>query len=263
MLKLYEHPMSAFVMKVKMALNEKGLAWTAEVPSGLMVGQAGGGFLAANPRAEIPALVDGDVAVFDSTVILEYLEDKWPQPALMPADPALRARARMLEDVMDTHYEPNNWGLMEVLVAQRATGALADQMVAFGKARIGQLQHWLDGHLGDAPWFNGATCGWADVCIAPVVARSKLAYGIDPATPRIAAWLGRVMARPSLASVIEQMHTAFRNLPDLAAQVRDGTLVRQYRDHRLEWILAAGGLPVVQEGLDKGTIRFSRPPGRP
>lgn len=261
MLKLYEHPMSAFVMKVKMALNEKGLEYTTERPAGLMNGEAAGAFVDANPRAEIPTLVDGDVAVFDSTIILEYLEDKWPEPPLRPATPALRARARMLEDVMDTHYEPNNWGLMEVKLAQRATGALAERMVAFGTARIGQLQRWLDGQLGDAPWFHGATCGWADLCVAPVVARSKLAYGIAPATPRMAAWLDRVVARPTLAPVITQMHDAFTSLPDLAAQVRERQLVRQYRDHRLEWILAAGGLSVVQDGVANGTIRFSKAPG--
>jgi glutathione S-transferase len=261
MLKLYEHPMSAFVMKVKMALNEKGLEYTTERPAGLMTGQVGDDFVAANPRAEIPALVDGDVAVFDSTIILEYLEDKWPEPPLRPATPALRARARMLEDVADTHYEPNNWGLMEVLRAQRATGALAEQMVAFAHARIARLQGWFDAQLGDAPWFHGASCGWADVCVAPVIARSKLAYGVEPAAPRLAAWLDRVMARPTLAPVIEQMHAAFTSLPDLAEQVRNRTLVRQYRDHRLEWILAAGGLSVVQQGLETGTIRFSKPPG--
>ena len=66
---------------------------------------AAGDFVAANPRAEVPALIHDGVGVFDSTIILEYLEDKWPSPALLPREPAARARARMLEDAMDTHYE--------------------------------------------------------------------------------------------------------------------------------------------------------------
>ena len=83
MLTLYEHPLSAYAMKAKIALLEKGLEFQAIVPEG-MDGTAGGAFVEANPRAEVPALIDGDVKVFDSTIILEYLEDKWPSPPLLP-----------------------------------------------------------------------------------------------------------------------------------------------------------------------------------
>ena len=143
MLTLYEHPLSAYAMKVKMALLEKGLEFQPIVPDGLPNGTAAGAFVAASPRAEIPALVDGDVQVFDSTIILEYLEDKWPTPALLPKTPAERARVRMIEDVMDGLYEPNNWGVMEVTRFKRASGPLADQLVGFAKSNIDRLQHWL------------------------------------------------------------------------------------------------------------------------
>src|SRR5204862_7367024 len=106
----------------------KGIPFTTEIPAIL----AGGGddFAATNPRPEIPALVDGDVRVFDSTIILEYLEDKWPEPAMLPASPADRARVRMIEEVCDTYYEAINWALYEIRVFKRATGALADTLVA-------------------------------------------------------------------------------------------------------------------------------------
>ena len=155
MLTLYEHPLSAYAMKVKMALLEKKLEFKPIVPEGMANGTTGGSFVEASPRAEIPALIDGDVKVFDSTIILEYLEDKWPTPALLPKAPAERARVRMIEDVMDGLYEPNNWGVMEVTRFKRASGPLADKLVAFAKSNIEQLQHWLDGQLGDRTWFNG------------------------------------------------------------------------------------------------------------
>ena len=98
-------------------------------------GTAGGAFVDASPRAEIPALIDGEVKVFDSTIILEYLEDKWPTPALLPKAPAERARVRMIEDIMDGLYEPNNWGIMEVTRFKRASGPLADKLVAFAKSQ--------------------------------------------------------------------------------------------------------------------------------
>jgi len=102
MLKLYEHPLSAYAMKVKIALNEKGLDYETAIPDGMANGTAAGEFVAANPRAEVPTLVDDDVRIFDSTVMLEYINEKCPQPSLLPDTPAERARVRMIEDVMDT-----------------------------------------------------------------------------------------------------------------------------------------------------------------
>ena len=261
MLTLYEHPLSTYAMKVKIALREKGLEFQSIIPDGMANGTASGAFVHASPRAEVPTLIDGDIEIFDSTVILEYLEDKWPSPAVLPASPAARARVRMLEDVMDTQYEANNWGTMEVLKARRATGALADRLVTFGRERMEQLQRWLDTQLGDSPWMNGASFGWGDIVTAPYVARTTLNWGYAPATPRIAAWLDRCRARPSVAQTVDEMLKVFGNLPDFPTLISEGKIKRQYRDHRLEWMIAGGGLEVVREGIEKGTIRFGRLPG--
>src|SRR6185503_9373866 len=94
-----------------------------ETPQALGSGKAAGPFAAASPRNEVPALIDGDARIFDSTIILEYLEDKVPSPPLLPRDPAARARARMIEDVCDTLYEAVNWGLSEIRWFKRADGA--------------------------------------------------------------------------------------------------------------------------------------------
>ena len=130
MLRLYDHPFSPYAQKVKIALREKGLEFEAPMPQGIGAGGAAGEFIAANPRAEVPALIDGEVKLFDSTIILEYIEDKWPTPPLLPASPAERDRVRMIEEVMDTHYEAINWGLSEVRNFRRATGALAEAIEA-------------------------------------------------------------------------------------------------------------------------------------
>jgi glutathione S-transferase len=261
MLTLYEHPLSAYAMKTKMALLEKGLEFKAILPDGLANGTAAGAFVAASPRAEIPALIDGDVQVFDSTIILEYLEDKWPTPPLLPKTPAARARVRMIEDVMDGFYEPNNWGIMEVTRFKRASGALADRLVGFAKSNIDQLQHWLDEQLGDAQWFNGEQFGWGDIACAPYINRSAAAGYTPPAGSKLQAWLARVNQRPSVAKVVEQMQQVIANLPDFPTLLAQGKIKRQYRDHRLEWMIAGGGLSVVQEGIERGTVRFSRLPG--
>src|SRR5262245_38448179 len=98
MLLLYDHPLSPYAQKCRIAMREKGIAFEARLPAA--IGSGTGlepAFVTANPRAEVPALVDGDLHVFDSTVILEYIEDRWPEPPLRPVSPADRARARMLE----------------------------------------------------------------------------------------------------------------------------------------------------------------------
>src|SRR5271154_1361098 len=99
MLTLYEHPLSPYAQKCKIGLLEKAIPFALKLPEAFGSGRAGGDFVAGNPRHEVPALVDGATRIFDSTIILEYLEDKWPEPPMLPADPAERARVRMLEDV--------------------------------------------------------------------------------------------------------------------------------------------------------------------
>src|SRR5579859_2471693 len=128
MVTVYEHPLSPYAQKVKIALREKGAPFDLALPGGLGAGGAAGDFVRANPRAEVPVLIDDDVEIFDSTIILEYIEDKWPTPSLLPATPAARARVRMIEEVMDTHFEAINWGLGEIGWFQRATGELAQKI---------------------------------------------------------------------------------------------------------------------------------------
>src|ERR1700682_1793069 len=99
-MKLYSGPLSLFSRKVEIALHEKGLAFErVMVPFSQATGYAPKhpDVLAANPKAQVPVLVDGDLTLFDSTLILEYLEDAYPRPALWPADAKARARGRQIE----------------------------------------------------------------------------------------------------------------------------------------------------------------------
>jgi glutathione S-transferase/RNA polymerase-associated protein len=161
---------------------------------------------------------------------------------------------------MDGLYEPNNWGFMEVTRFKRASGPLADKLVAFAKANIEQLQGWLETQLGNRTWFNGDAFGWGDIAVAPYLNRSA-AVGFAPVKgSRLEAWLGRANQRESVAKVIDQMKQVIANLPDFPTLLAEGKIKRQYRDHRLEWMIRGGGISVVQEGIDKGTIRFSRLP---
>ena len=83
---LYEHPLSSYAQKVKIALREKGVPFAAELPDSFGTGRTDTSFAAVNPRTEVPVLIDGDQHIFDSTVILEYVEERWPDPPLLPRD---------------------------------------------------------------------------------------------------------------------------------------------------------------------------------
>jgi glutathione S-transferase len=257
MITLYEHPLSPYAQKVKIALREKGVEFAVALPGGLGAGGASGDFARANPRAEVPVLVDDETTVFDSTIILEYIEDAWPTPPLLPDSPADRARVRTIEDVMDTHFEATNWGLSEINWFQRASGELAQTLKASAAAQTRGFSAWLERQLGERDWFNGHGFGWGDLCVVPFVAATVPVGNGPQAGSNLAAWLARAAARPSVAKTLAEaasFDVRASNVPDLIAS---GQFKREYRDHRLEWMIKSGGLEVVLKGLEANNIRFT------
>src|SRR5215470_12854085 len=108
-MKLYYSPLSVYSAKPRIAMFEKGIAhetrlvnWTPatgwikpdELPR-------------LNPKLQIPVLVDGDAIVPDSTIIMEYLDERFPKTPLFPTGTAERARCRVLEDMGDMLIAPN------------------------------------------------------------------------------------------------------------------------------------------------------------
>jgi len=261
---LYDHPFSPYAQKVKISLREKGLAFEAPTPGGLGAGGAQGAFVEASPRAEVPALVDGDVRIFDSTIILEYLDDAYPEPAMRPASAAERARVRMLEEVMDTHFEAINWGLSEIRWFRRAEGEAAEALIAAARAQTDGFYAWLEKELADREWFNGEAFGWGDLSVVPYL-NGSVGHGHPPPDgSKLAAWLARANARPSVAACVADiaaLNAAGVSMTDVAELVERGLFRREYRDHRLEWMIKSGGVEVVLKGLDRGNIRFAPPFG--
>jgi glutathione S-transferase len=254
---LHEHPLSPYAQKVKIALLEKGIPFESRLPN-VGPGTDLDDFAPVNPRLEVPALEHDGAAIFDSTIILEYLEERWPTPPLLPTAPAARAGARMIEDVCDTYYEAINWALAEILVFGRASGTLAERLLARAREQTSGVNAWLTRHLGAQPWFGGASFGWADVAVAPHVnTAANLGNTPDPGSA-LAGWFERVRARPSAQRVFGEAMASLASFTELPKLVASGSFRREYRDHRLEWMLRSGGIDVVLDGLAKGTIRFSR-----
>jgi glutathione S-transferase len=263
-LRLYDHPLSPYGQKVKIALYEKNIEFAAVLPAAIGSGQVDAEFGAANPRAEVPALVDGDVAVFDSTVILEYIEDKWPTPALLPNGAAQRARLRMLEDVVDTHFEAITWALSEIRNFGRAEGAEAARLEAAAAGELERWYVWLERQLGGQEWFNGAGFGWGDLCVVPFV-NGACSFGHNPPSgSALARWLGRANARDSVRRVGEaaaavSMDGASAGMAAVRRALEAGLFKREYRDHRLEWMIRNAAIGIVQQGLQRNNIRFTEP----
>lgn len=256
-LTLYEHPLSPYAQKCKISLYEKGVPFDLKTPSAIGTGQVDAAFLAASPRGEVPALVDGDFAVFDSTVILEYIEDLHPTPSMLPRDPKLRAKARMIEYAMDTHYEPSNWGMGELCWFKRAEGERARVIETRAAAQARDFYLWLERQLGDGPWFCGETFGWADLSVIPYI-NGSAGLGIGPAVAsKLGQWQARANARPSVAKAAQSAADSIKGMAMAGEAVKQGLFKREYRDHRLEWMIRSGGLDVVLEGIKTDTIRFS------
>ncbi len=256
MLTLYEHPLSPYAQKCKIALLEKGVPFQLKMPAAIGTGQVDAAFLKASPRGEVPALVDGDFAVFDSTVILEYIEDAFPSPAMLPYDPKLRAKARMIEDAMDTLYEPINWGLGEIRWFKRAEGEQARVIEARAVGQARDFYTWLERQLGDQDWFCGEF-GWADLSVIPYI-NGSAGLGVGPsASSKLGAWQARANARASVAQAAQQAAESIKGMAMLGEAVKQRLFKREYRDHRLEWMIRSGGLDVVLDGIKADTIRFS------
>lgn len=257
MITLYEHPLSPYAQKVKIALREKGLDFGLAMPGGLGAGGAQGAFVDANPRAEVPALIDDETAVFDSTIILEYIEDNWPTPPMLPHGAAERARVRMIEEVMDTHFEAINWAMGEINWFRRAEGDLAETLKAKAAEQTQGFYAWLERQLGEREWFNGSNFGWGDLSVVPFVATAVSVGNRPPADTLLTAWLERTLARPSVAKTMDEARAFDGALTDVAGLVAKGLFKREYRDHRLEWMIKSGGVEVVLKGLEADNIRFA------
>jgi glutathione S-transferase/RNA polymerase-associated protein len=242
---VYEHPLSPYAQKVKISLDEKGIAYEARMPTAIGSGQPDHTFLKSNPRGEVPSLIDGDAALFDSTIILEYIEDKWPTPPMLPKDALARAKARTIEEVMDTSFEPINWGLGEIKWFKRASGERARTLEARAHAQARGLYEWLTRQLDGAEWFGGGTFGWGDLSVVPYLNGAR-GNGIGPdEASLLGRWLKRANERPSVQKAAHAAAAVVANMTQVDQAVKSGLFKREYRDHRLEWMIRSGGIDVV------------------
>ena len=194
-----------FGAKVEIAAREKGIDFDlVMVPFDFGPGYAPKHpeVLRINPKQQVPVLVDGDVEIFDSTQIFEYLEDRWPDPPLWPRSVAARAEARKLELCSDEVFFPHVIRLMGL----RANPDPVDTP-EWQHARAGIEAHYasLDGRLRDREYLADRF-GYAD--IAFYMAQFFAARHTVPMTAEhsnLLAWRGRMIGRPAVRTVVDAM----------------------------------------------------------
>ena len=197
---LYHDVPSSNCDRVKIALAEKGLAWEGVRISLAKREQKNPEFLKLNPYGRIPVLVEDNRVLFESCIINEYLDERYPNPPLMPKDFWARGRARILIDYGLNYLHEPYWALrgeMRKPSTERDT-AIVEKM----RQRLRDLLPYLDEALGDKLHFLGEI-SLADIAIVPRFLRME-SYGALPASsfPRLVAWLERMKARPSVKVIL-------------------------------------------------------------
>lgn len=201
-MKLYSGPLSMFGAKVQIALAEKAIAFELEmVPFDMqrLYEPKHPEVARLNPKRQVPVLVDGDLALFDSTQIFEYLEDRFPEPPLWPRDVATRARARQLELMADEVYFPPIIRLMGLQdrPADPAAIAARESAAAFYAA--------MEDRLVSSEFLAGPFT-YADIAFYMAqVFGERMGAPMTPAMPRLLAWRNRMSRRPSVRHVLRPM----------------------------------------------------------
>lgn len=201
-LRLYSARLSMFGAKVQIAAIEKGLSLDlVMVPFTQAEGYSPKNpeVVRINPKKQVPVLVHGELEIFDSTQILEYLEDLRPEPALWLTGTANRARVRQLEHRSDEVYFPHVIKLMGLQDKLDEPQALAALQGARDFYRY--LEPLLDGQdymLGD---FSNA-----DIALyMAMLFGERMSAHLTAQTPRLLAWRDRMSARASVRQVVRPM----------------------------------------------------------
>lgn len=199
-MRLFSGPLSMFGAKAQIAALEKGIDFElVMVPYDKGYEPKHPEVLRVNPKRQVPILIDGDLEIFDSTQIFEYLEDLRPEPALWPATPAARARARLLEHKSDEVYFPHIIRLMGLQGNPEHPDAVA--------ARVGAARYYaeMETLLADREHL-AETYSFADIAFYMAqLFGARMGAGMDGATPRLLQWRGRMTARPAVREVVGPM----------------------------------------------------------
>ena len=200
MIKLYDFKSSPNCQRVKVVLAEKNLPYEI-VPIDLAKKeQKNPEYLKMNPYGKVPVLTDDSTVLYESLIINEYLEEKYPNPPLMPKDPAKKAKGRILVDYGMAHFDSAYQKLrMELMKDAKEQ---SQPTIDGAKGDLKKLLQRFEEELGDQQYLLG-DFSLVDADLMPRFTRLE-GFGVlpDPALPRLGKYLQRVKARPSVKAIL-------------------------------------------------------------
>jgi glutathione S-transferase len=215
---LYSGPLSLFGRKVEIALREKGLPYACTmVPFSQTEGYAPKhpAVLAANPKGQVPVLIDGDLTLYESSVILAYLEDRHPEPPLYPRDARSRALCRLAElEAGEVLLRP----VRKLMFRTEPPGPDAarreaqEQEAALAEPAIAENHRRLDARLQGRDFLCGA------FSVADIATFLTVLYSLRNGGPGVGGhdnlgrWYETLAARPAFAGIMAEIADADRAL---------------------------------------------------
>jgi glutathione S-transferase len=195
----------------------------------------------ANPRAEVPVLIDGAVTVIDSADIVSYLEDRFPNPAVLPAGPELRAKARRWQRLSDTLLDAI---IHDISIWTWPTHHREDRppegLPEAGRRELLEILVDLEDAI-DASGFVCDQLSIADFSLFPHVSSLK-PLGIvleDAAYPKLLRWNRQMRTQPAVKEDLEYVkRSAVDKFGSGPSPYEGETIV--WRGDRIEWLLAHG-----------------------
>jgi glutathione S-transferase len=200
MIKLYDFKTSPNCQRVKVVLAEKNLSCDI-VPIDLKKGeQKTPEYLKFNPYGKVPVLTDDGTVLYESCIINEYLNEKYPNPPLMPAEPGKRAKARILIDYGMAHLDgPYQKLRMETMKDPKEQNSAT---VDGAKNDLRKLLQRFEDELGEQAYLCG-DFSLVDAALIPRFIRLE-GFGVlpDPSLPRFGRYLQRMKERPSVKAIL-------------------------------------------------------------
>ncbi|MFT5485437.1 MAG: glutathione S-transferase [Paracoccaceae bacterium] len=233
MIELYHHSTSVCAAKVRIALAEKNLDWTGHFVDLLKGENFSEEYRRINPKAQVPTLIYDGRIITDSNIIIEFLEDTFPDKSLRPDDPVDRASMRHWMKLLDeglhdaasviTYTATHRYSVLELSPADLAQffEQTPDPVYRARKKAwildgvdapdvLGALQCYdrtlgrMEDALSSGPWLAGDAYSLADIGLTPYINRLRMLNfsGFWDGRPKVADWLGRIQARPSFAKAV-------------------------------------------------------------
>lgn len=210
MLKFYYAQLSVNARRVWIALLEKQIPFEP-ILLHLDGDQCSAEFTAINPLQRVPVVMEDGVRIVESLAILDYLEAKYPVPALLPKESDTLVITRMVSMISLTELQPATLPLTKALVGL----TVEPEVLEMAKQRIITVLQFFEELIGDSPYLSGSTFTLADI-VAGTLIPSVAMFGIasDP-YPKLGAWLENLSQRESFqqtAPTPEQIQAALPNI---------------------------------------------------